>query len=83
MKLQREHLNQYIKFIFTKRISFYSLFYCDRRKFNFTGGFFILLFMVTGRGIFICSAVNLFLETCIWNKVITDIPGKICGRQPF
>ena len=29
----------------------------DRRKFNFTGGFLIFLFMVTGRGIFICSTV--------------------------
>ena len=35
------------------------MFYCDRRKFNLTGGF-IFLFMVTGRGIiFICSAVKI------------------------
>ena len=33
-----------------------SVFCCDRRKFNLTGGFFIFLFMVTGRGIFIYSA---------------------------
>ena len=30
--------------------------YCGRRKFILTGGFFIFLFMVNGRGIFICSA---------------------------
>ena len=57
--VQRRHLNQYIKFIFTQRMlkdQFYSLFYCDRRKFNLIC-FFIFLFMVTGRGIiFICSA---------------------------
>ena len=36
---------------------FYSLFFCDRQKFNLTCGFLIFLFMVTGRGIiFICSA---------------------------
>ena len=35
---------------------FYSLLYCDRWKFNLTGGFLIFLFMVTGREIiFICS----------------------------
>ena len=33
-----------------------TLFYCDRQNFNLTGGFFIFLFMVTGREIFICSA---------------------------
>ena len=30
--------------------------YCDRQKFNLSGGFFIFLLMVTGKGIFICSA---------------------------
>ena len=33
------------------------LFYCDCQKFTLTGGYFIFLFMVTGRGIiFICTA---------------------------
>ena len=41
------------------------LFYCDHRKFNLTGGFFIFLFMVTGREmIFTCNAV------CLWKWLI-------------
>ena len=32
--------------------------FCDRQKFNLTGEFFIFLFMVTSRGIFICSAAR-------------------------
>ena len=36
---------------------FYLLFYCDCQKFDFTGGFLIFLFLMTGRAIiFICSA---------------------------
>ena len=38
----------------------YSLFYCDHRIFNSTGGFFVFLFMVTGwETILICSATLL------------------------
>ena len=40
------------------RTRFDLIFFCDRQKFNLTGGFSIFLLMVTGRGtIFICSAV--------------------------
>ena len=63
--VQWQNLSQYIKFIFTQRMSqdqFYSLLYCDRGKFNLAGGFFIFLFRVTGRGIlFICSAEKVWL----------------------
>ena len=56
--MQQQHFNQYIKIIYIENVArlFYSLFNCDGRKFNLTGGFFIFLFIVTGRGIFICSA---------------------------
>ena len=54
--------------------SFFLLFYCDGQKFNMTGGFFIFLFMVTGRGIiFICSAVY----ECIGKRL------AVIGNQCF
>ena len=57
MKLQWQHLNQYIKFIYAENVvRVVLLFYCDRQKFNLTGGFLIFLFIVTAREIFICSA---------------------------
>ena len=58
--MQRQHSNQYtnIYFYVEKLWDQFFLFSCDRRKFNLTSGFFIFLFMVTGRGIFICSAVS-------------------------
>ena len=39
--MQQQHFNQYIKIIYTGNVArlFYSLFYCDGRKFNLTGGF--------------------------------------------
>ena len=38
------------------------MFHCDSRKFNLTSGFFISLFIVTGRAIiFICSTALLYL----------------------
>ena len=59
--VQRQHLKQYIKLIFTQRMSsdqFQSLFYCDCQKLNLTSASISLL-MVTGRGIFTCSAGQL------------------------
>ena len=54
-----------------RKTSFFLLSYCDRRKFNLTVGFFIFLFMVTGRGIiFICSAddklMKMLIHLIIW-----------------
>ena len=46
---------------------FYSLFYCDRRKFNLTGAFSVFLFMVTSRRIFICSAA-----LSLWNFILVS-----------
>ena len=41
MKLQWQHLNQYIKFIYTEcRKSSFFLFYCDRQNFYWLVGFF-------------------------------------------
>ena len=39
-------------------VFFFFLVSFDRRKFILTSGFLIFLFMVTGRGILICSAVS-------------------------
>ena len=67
--MQQQHLNQYIKFIFTLR------FYCEHQKFNLTSGFYIFLFMVADRGIiFICSTVNINVHIhsiLQWNKFNT------------
>ena len=51
--------------------------YCDRQKFNLTGGFFILQFIVTGRGIiFICSAVTghniMVCNSRGWNSIFAS-----------
>ena len=59
--MQRQHSNQYTNiYFYVEKLwdQFFLLFSCDRRKFNLTSGFLIFLFMVTGRGIFICSAVS-------------------------
>ena len=40
------------------------LFYCDRQKFPLIGGFFIFLFILAGRGIFICSNDNTLYSKC-------------------
>ena len=58
MKLQRQHLKQYVKFIYTENavrvVLFVALLWPP--KIYFDRWFFIFLFMVNGRGIFICSA---------------------------
>ena len=47
------------------------LFYCDCRRSNLTSGFFIFLFMVTGREIiFICSAFHVYV---FWNQLYLNI----------
>ena len=56
--VQCQHLNQYIKFIYIEnvvRLVLFILLWCQ--NFNLTGGFFISLVIVIGRGIiFTCSA---------------------------
>ena len=57
--MHQQHLNQYIKFIYIENVLRLVLLAALLRppKFNLTGGFFIFLLMVTGRGIiFICTA---------------------------
>ena len=45
--------------------------YCDHWEFNLTGDLFIFLFMVTSRGIFICSA-----DTSIFSVAHVDLSSK-------
>ena len=65
--VQQQQLNHYISIYLHRechKTSFIeTLFYCDRQNLDLTGGFFVFLFMVTGREIiFICSTESLIFN---------------------
>ena len=65
--VQQQQLNHYISIYLHSechKTSFIeTLFYCDRQNLDLTGGFFVFLFMVTGREIiFICSTESLIFN---------------------
>ena len=64
------------------------MFYCDCWKYNLTGGVFIFLFMVTGRGlIFNCSIVIIIIIIIIIIASLCQlsdaIPVNALGRMPM
>ena len=72
--LQRQHLNQYIKFIYIENVVvlhrewlvLFVLLLWHFQKLNLTGGFLIFLFMLTGIEIFVCSAGCTSLIVWCW-----------------